>query len=229
MKEHNLLQALPESSWPRERLLREGEKNLSDQELLAILLRSGSTTQNVMELAGSMLREIPDLYLLKETTIQELMAFNGVGKAKAAELKAAVEFGRRVSVAKQPKYGKVHSSFGVGQTLMEHLRGLQQEHLVALFLNTKNEIILQKTIFIGSLNQSVAHPREIFKEAVRISAARIVLGHNHPSGNPQPSSNDLAFTKRIRECGKLMGIEVLDHLIIGEEKYFSLREENYWD
>ncbi|WP_159721992.1 RadC family protein [Enterococcus sp. CSURQ0835] len=229
MNEKSLLRALPESSWPRERLLRVGEKNLSDQELLAILLRSGSTSQNVMELAGSILRSVSDLYRLKELSIPELMTFNGIGKVKAAELKAALEFGRRVTIAKQPKLGQVHSSFGVGQTLMEHLRGLQQEHLVALFLNTKNEVILQKTIFIGSLNQSIAHPREIFKEAVRISAARIVLGHNHPSGNPLPSKNDLVFTKRIRDCGEMMGIEVLDHVIVGEEKYFSLREENYWD
>ena len=98
-----------------------------------------------------------------------------------------------------------------------------------MFLNTKNEIIQQKTIFVGSLNQSIAHPREIFREAVRVSAARIALAHNHPSGNPQPSRNDLDFTARVRKCGEMMGIEVLDHIIVGENEYISLREENYWE
>lgn len=223
-----LLQELPESSWPRERLLEVGEKYLTNQELLAIILRSGYKNQNVMDLAATILREIPDLYHLKQTSLTELMAFKGIGQAKAIEIKAAMEFGCRIQRAQQPKLGKAHSSFALGQLLINELKDMQQEHLVALFLNTKNEIIQQKTIFIGSLNQSIAHPREIFHQAVRLSAAKIVLGHNHPSGNPQPSQNDLAFTKRIRECGELMGIEILDHLIVGGVNYFSLREENYW-
>lgn len=184
MEKSLLLQELPESSWPRERLLREGEKHLSDQELLAIILRNGSRQQNVMELAGSILREYPALYDLKHATLQELQQFKGIGKTRAIELKAMMEFGHRINRALQPKMGKVQSSLSLGQQLITELKDYHQEHLVAFFLNTKNEIISQKTIFIGSLNQSIAHPREIFREAVRISAARVVLGHNHPSGNP---------------------------------------------
>ncbi|MGX7205579.1 RadC family protein [Enterococcus pingfangensis] len=227
MEKNSLLQELPESSWPRERLLREGEKHLSDQELLAIILRNGSRQQNVMELAGNILREYSTLYELKYTTLQELQQFKGIGETRAIELKAMMEFGYRIYRALQPKLGKIQSSFSFGQFLITELKDYQQEHLVAFFLNTKNEIIFQKTIFIGSLNQSIAHPREIFREAVRTSAARVVLGHNHPSGNPLPSQNDLEFTERVRECGTMMGIELLDHIIVGETKYFSLREEKY--
>jgi DNA repair protein RadC len=194
---------------------------------LAIILRNGSRQQNVMELAGTILREYPDLYNLKHTTLHELQKFKGIGETRAIELKAMMEFGYRINRALQPKMGRVQSSLSLGQLLITELKDYQQEHLVAFFLNTKNEIILQKTIFIGSLNQSIAHPREIFREAVRISAARVVLGHNHPSGNPTPSSNDLDFTKRVQECGEMMGIELLDHIIVGETKYFSLREEKY--
>lgn len=227
MEKSLLLQELPESSWPRERLLRTGEKHLSDQELLAIILRNGSRQQNVMELAGTILRTFPSLYELKQATVQELQQFKGIGETRAIELKAMMEFGYRINCALQPKMGRVQSSLSLGQQLISELKDYQQEHLVAFFLNTKNEIISQKTLFIGSLNQSIAHPREIFREAVRISAARVVLGHNHPSGNPVPSQNDLEFTERVRECGEMMGIELLDHIITGETKYFSLREEKY--
>lgn len=227
MEKNSLLQELPESSWPRERLVREGERHLSDQELLAIILRNGSRQQNVMDLAATILRTYPTLYDLKHTTLQELQQFKGIGITKAIELKAMMEFGYRINRSLQPKLGKIQSSFTLGQLLINELKDRPQEHLVAFFLNTKNEIILQKTIFIGSLNQSIAHPREIFREAVRISAARVALGHNHPSGNPTPSQNDLDFTERVRICGEMMGIELLDHIIVGETKYFSLREEKY--
>ena len=113
--------------------------------------------------------------------------------------------------------------------LMEDLKDYQQEHLICLYLNTKNEIIHRQTLFIGSLNQAVAHPREIFREAVRHSAARIICVHNHPSGNPEPSENDRQFTKRLKACGEMMGIELLDHLIIGHSSYVSLREEGLWN
>lgn len=227
MEKSLLLKELPESSWPRERLVRESERHLSDQELLAIILRNGSRQQNVMELAGTILQKYPNLYDLKHATLHELQQFRGIGKTRAIELKAMMEFGVRIHRALQPKSGRIQSSYSLAQYLIEELKDYQQEHLVAFFLNTKNEILLQKTLFIGSLNQSIAHPREIFREAVRISAARVALGHNHPSGNPAPSQNDLEFTQRVEECGTMMGIELLDHIIVGETKYFSLREENY--
>lgn len=213
---------------PRERLLEAGEGALSNQELLAIILRTGSKPYTVIDLAQMILEEFPDLYTLKDASLSELQRIPSVGVVRSIELKAMMEFGRRIHLASQPKLGKVQSSYAIAQQLMEEMKDYQQEHLLCLYLNTKNEIIKKETLFIGSLNQSVAHPREIFKGAVRVSAARIILTHNHPSGNPKPSSHDLQFTKRVKECGEMMGIEVLDHLIIGTRRYVSLREEGFF-
>src|SRR5699024_1993759 len=203
---------LPQSSLPRERMLEYGEQALSNQELLAILLRTGSRKYSVIELAGIMLNRFPSVYDLKHATLSELQEISDVGQVKSLELKAMIELGRRIRRANQPKLGKVVTSFDLAQQLIDEMKDLSQEHLVCLYLNTKNEIILRKTLFVGSLNQSIAHPREIFREAVRCSAARIICSHNHPSGDPAPSQNDLEFTNRLRKCGEMMGIEVLDHL-----------------
>lgn len=173
---------VPQSSRPRERLLEFGEKALSDQELLAILLRTGSKPYNVLELAGLILAAFPNLYELKSASLYELQQIRGVGQIRAIELKAMMELGSRIHQIRQPKYGKVQSSYGLAQQLIDEFKDYHQEHLVCLYLNTKNEITHRKTLFIGSLNQSIAHPREIYREAVRCSAARIICAHNHPSG-----------------------------------------------
>lgn len=220
---------VPQSSLPRERLLHFGEKALSNQELLAILLRTGSKPYNVVELSGLILEEFPTLYELKSASLNELQQIRGVGQIRAIELKAMMELGSRLHQSVQEKYGKVQSSFGLAQQLIEELKDFHQEHLICLYLNTKNEIIYRKTLFIGSLNQSIAHPREIYREAVRCSAARIICCHNHPSGAPGPSENDRLFTQRLKQCGEMMGIELLDHLIIGNDSYVSLREEGFWE
>lgn len=212
---------------PRERLMEVGEQALSNQELLAIMLRTGSKSYSVMELSQLILSDFSSLFALKDASLAELQRIPGVGQIRAIELKAMMEFGRRIQLASQPKLGKIQSSFAIAQQLIQEMKDYRQEHLICLYLNTKNEIIQKETLFIGSLNQSVAHPREIFKGAVRVSAARIILAHNHPSGNPKPSSNDFQFTKRVKECGEMMGIEVLDHLIVGDEQYISLREEGF--
>lgn len=134
-----------------------------------------------MALAQDVLQSFSSLYELKRANIEELQQIKGIGQVKAIEMKAALELGKRLCEAKEPKYGQVLSSQKIGEQLMIRLKDLRQEHLIALYLNTKNDIIKQKTVFIGSLNQSIAHPREIFQEAVKCSAARIVLAHNHPS------------------------------------------------
>lgn len=215
---------MPIASRPRERLESYGEKALATHELLAILLRTGPRDSNVVQLALQVMNHFEDLYSLKMATIEELHAINGIGRIKAIELKACIELGIRLAHASQLKSGTITSTQEAGTLLKAEMRDLQQEHVVALYLNTKNEIIKKKTIFIGSLNSSVAHPREIFREAVRFSAARIILAHNHPSGNPEPSEADLVFTRRMVECGEMMGIEVLDHFIVGNKKYLSLKE-----
>ena len=214
----------PEDSRPRERLYRYGESHLSDHELLAIILRTGTRELNVIDLSLKLLAKFENLYNLKQASIEELMAIPGIGKVKAIELCATFELGSRVQRAKQGKYGVITSSEDAGDYLLDEMKGLEQEHVIALYLNTKNEVIKQETLFIGSLNSAISHPREIFKGAVRVAAARIVLAHNHPSGNPEPSQADYNFTKRLVECGELMGIDILDHFVIGETSFISLKE-----
>lgn len=223
-KEKTNIQMIPVDGRPRERMLENGPKVLADHELLAIILRTGTRTKNVVNLACDVLNEVESLYDFRHTTIQELMEVPGIGEVKATEILAAIEFGGRIARAPQLKEGTVISSSWVGEYLVREMSGLTQENVVALYLNTKNDIIKTETIFIGSLNTAVAHPREIFKGAVRYSAARIIIAHNHPSGNTDPSEADLSFTRRLVDAGEMMGIEVIDHIIVGEQCYFSLRE-----
>ena len=211
---------------PRERVENEGVNALSYQELLAIILRSGNRDKNALELSNDVLLNFDSVYDLKDASLNELREIDGIGPTKAIEIQAAIEFGKRLVYETKIKKGAVLSSAQLGEEFILEMKDLVQEHLIVLFLNSKNEIIKKKTLFIGSLNQSVAHPREIFKYAVKYSSARIIIIHNHPSGDPQPSKQDLGFTDRIMACGDLMGIEVLDHLIIGENSYTSLKERD---
>lgn len=221
-----LLQEVPENLRPRERFYEVGCKNLSDVELLALVLRTGLKNENVLAFSQRLLIEVKGLPGLKEASVEELMTIKGVGEVKAIELKAIMELGCRLGEVRTLKKGQIISSFILGQALILEMKDLKQEHLVALYLNTKNELIKKETLFIGSLNQSIAHPREIFKHALKASAASIILVHNHPSGHTIPSSHDISFTKRIVKIGELMGIKLLDHLIIGEDNYLSMEEEN---
>lgn len=220
----SFIQEVPKQSQPRERLLAYGEKALSDHELLAIILRTGTKEENVLQLSMKLLNIFGGLSELKQASISEFQMIKGIGPTKAVELKAAIEFGLRVSQSSIPKQGIITSTRTAGEWLLNEMKDLHQEHLVTLFLNTKNEIIKKRTIFIGTVNSSVAHPREIFKEAVKYPTARIIIAHNHPSGDTEPSQADLLFTKRMISCGEMMGMELLDHLIIGHGEYLSLRE-----
>lgn len=223
IKETNI-QVIPTESRPRERMEEYGPKILADHELLAIILRTGTRDQNVLSLALSVIKEVENLYMFRHTSLQELMKIPGIGRVKATEILAAIEFGGRIARTSQVKEGTVISSSWVGNYLLKEMSNLTQEHVVALYLNTKNEIVKKETIFVGSLNSAVAHPREIFKGAVRYSAARIIIAHNHPSGNTEPSEADYSFTRRMVDAGEIMGIEVIDHFIIGETEYLSLKE-----
>lgn len=226
MSKITFIEEVPRMSQPRERLLAYGEKALSDHELIAILLRTGTKDENVLQLALNFLNQFENLNELKHSSLEEFQKLKGIGPIKAIELKAAIELGYRVATSAVPKHGHIVSTTTAGKWLMKEMGDLHQEHLMVLFLNTKNEIIKKKTIFIGTVNSSVAHPREIFKEAVKYPTARLIIAHNHPSGDTEPSHADVLFTKRMIACGELMGIEVLDHLIIGENQYLSLRESS---
>lgn len=215
---------VPQEARPRERMEEFGPAALANHELLAILLRTGTKEQNVLQLSMQVLSNFDDLFTFKNASLEELMCITGIGKAKAIEMLAMIELGKRMAKTTQLKEGTVTSSQFVGKLLMEELNGLQQEVVLGIFLNTKNEIIKKEVIFKGSLNTSVAHPREIYKAAIKYSSARIIIAHNHPSGNPEPSEADFNFTKRMKEAGQIIGIELLDHFIIGDDSYISLKE-----
>lgn len=218
---------IPKTERPREKILKNGARSLSNLELLALLLRTGTKEESVMLLAQRLLYTFDDLSFLKEATLEELQTVKGIGKGKAAELKAALELGRRLYTYKAEDKYTIRSPEDVADFVMEEMRFLKQEHFVVLALNTKNQILHKQTLFIGSLNSSIVHPREVFKEALRRSAASIICLHNHPSGDPSPSREDIDVTKRLAECGRLLGMEVLDHVIIGDETFISLKEKGH--
>nr|WP_279382346.1 DNA repair protein RadC [Lysinibacillus sphaericus] len=213
---------------PRERLMRQGAESLSNQELIAILLRTGTKEESVLVLANRVLTVFERLHYLKHATIEEIVAIKGIGEVKAIQLLAAIELGRRLAQKQNDEKFTIRSPQDAAAYLMPDMTSLNQEHFVVLFLNIKNQIIHRQTIFIGSLNASIVHPREIFREAVKRSAASIICAHNHPSGVPTPSEEDIEVTKRIEEAGYIMGIELIDHVIIGDHQFISLKEKGYF-
>lgn len=212
---------------PRERLKSDGAESLSNHELLAILLRTGTKSESVLHLANRLLNHFDGLRLLKDATIEEITSIKGIGSVKAIQVLAALELGRRISRLTFEDRYVIRSPEDGANYMMEEMRFLTQEHFVCLYLNTKNQVLHKQTIFVGSLNASIVHPREVYKEAFRRSAASIICFHNHPSGDPSPSMEDIEVTKRLCECGKIIGIELLDHLIIGDKKFVSLKEKGY--
>ncbi len=215
---------LPSELMPRERLFQLGSEALSNQELLAILLRTGSKRENVLDLAERLLADYDGLSGLARLTVHDASNIYGIGSAKASTLKAALEIGKRLSVTPSLKRPSVNSPQDAARLVMEEMRYLDQEHFKAIMLNTKNHILGVSQISIGLLNSSLVHPRECFKEAIRRNANAVILVHNHPSGDPNPSREDLDVTKRMSQAGEILGIEVLDHLIIGDNRYISLKE-----
>lgn len=216
---------LPVEDRPREKLQMKGPKELTAAELLAIILRTGTRTETAVALAQRLLNEFGGLQELKKSSIDELSAVKGIGLAKAAQIKAALELANRLAGLQTEVRQTIHSPEDAAKLLMTEMRWLQQEYFRILLLNTKHHVLAAPTVFVGSLNASVVHPREIFKEAIRHSAAAVILVHNHPSGDPAPSTEDIAVSKRLAEAGKLMDIAVLDHIIIGDGRYVSLKDQ----
>ena len=217
----------PEEERPRERLLNEGPDKLSNQELFAILLRTGTKKESVLELSQKLLKQFEGIRMLKDASVEEITMISGIGKSKAVQILAALELGKRMNRLTYDDRYVIRSPQDGANYVMEEMRFLSQEHFVCLYLNTKNQVLHKQTVFIGSLNASIVHPREVFKEAFKRSAASLICFHNHPSGDPSPSREDIEVTKRLTECGKILGIELLDHLIIGEQKFVSLKEKGY--
>lgn len=210
---------------PRERLSAHGAQSLSDAELLAIMLRSGTAAATAIDLANQLLTGFGGLRGLMDVGIDELQGVRGVGLAKAAQVKAAVELGRRAACRPGASRPVVRTPEEAAGLVMEEMRYLDREHFRALVLNTKNHVLAVDKISVGTLNSSAVHPRELFKNAIRRSAAAVVLLHNHPSGDPTPSPQDVDLTKRLVEAGEIIGIPVLDHIIIGDNRFTSFKAE----
>ena len=214
-----------DSLLPRERLAKEGVEALSNQELLAILLRTGTRKASVFEIAQKVLSNLSSLTDLKKMTLQELQSLSGIGRVKALELQAMIELGHRIHKHETLEMESILSSQKLAKKMQQELGHKKQEHLVALYLNTQNQIIHQQTIFIGSATRSIAEPREILHYAIKHMATSLILVHNHPSGAVAPSRNDDHVTKLVKEACELMGIVLLDHMIVSHSSYFSYREK----
>lgn len=208
-------------------MLQYGAEALSHAELLAILLRTGTRSESAIMIAQRILAQSGGLRGLADSGVEELVEIKGVGPAKAVQLRAAIELGRRMVASRLSESVVIRSPRDAAELLTEQLRYLQKEHFVCLFLNTKNVVIAQETLSIGSLNASIVHPREVFRAAIKYSSASIVCAHNHPSGDPAPSPEDIAITKRLVESGQIVGIDVLDHIVVGDGRFVSLKEQGF--
>lgn len=218
---------LPLNERPEEKLFLYGAESLSNTELIALILRCGSKNENVLGLSSRVLETVDGLNGMLTAGIQDFLQINGIKKAKASRLIALCELTKRInSYRGTAEEIKITEPRIVANILMNEMQNLPQEVLKLIILNTKNVVISIKEVFKGSLNSSIVHPREIFSEALKKNAASIIICHNHPSGDPTPSKEDINITLRIKECGKIIGIELLDHVIIGNGNYASMKEKS---
>jgi DNA repair protein RadC len=217
---------LPISERPRERLQRLGVGALSAQEILAVILGRGVSGESVMVTAQRLLSRFENLKGIAEASVEELSQVRGIGIAKAAQIKAAFELASRLDgYAQTGDKTVVKTPEDVMGLVGGRLRGKKKEYFLALLVDTRNQLIKVAEISVGSLDSSIVHPREVFKEAISASAAAVIFVHNHPSGDAQASPDDIKLTKRLAEAGELVGIDVLDHIIIGDRKFLSLKRE----
>jgi len=226
MKNSFTIHDLPVSERPRERLQKMGADKLSTQELLAVILGRGFAGESVTVTAQRLLSQFGTVKGIAEASVEELTKVRGIGLAKAAQLKAV--FALAGQLEKNPEHTdapQVKTPDQVHSQVKNKLQDKKKEYFLALLLDTRSRLIRIAEISIGSLDSSIVHPREVFKEALSASAASVIFAHNHPSGDPEPSAEDIKLTKRLADAGQLMGIDVLDHVIIGRQKFFSLKRE----
>ncbi len=220
-----MIKDLPREERPREKLKALGAGALSNAELLAILLRVGSRNESAVQMATRILARSGGLRKLPDLSLEELQENRGIGPDKAVMIKAALELGSRLATMPRDEAGSITSPRQAADLFMEELRYKKKEYFKILLLNTKNHIISREEISVGSLSASIVHPREIFNLPLRKSAASIILFHNHPSGDPSPSQEDLEVTRRLADAGNILGVAVRDHIIIGDGCFFSFREK----
>ena len=217
---------IPKNERPMEKLLKYGADDLANAELLAVLLRSGTKGGNIISLSTRLLSDVGGLDGLLHINLEEIKKIKGIKEVKACQIIAMMELFRRFrTLRSQNDDFKISSPKDISMLLINEMNNLNQEVLKLILLNTKNTVIGVKDVFKGSLNSSIVHPREIFREAVQRGSANIIICHNHPSGDPTPSKEDINVTLRIKQCGDLMGIKLLDHIIIGNNNYISLKEK----
>ncbi len=222
------IKELPKNDRPRERLLQEGVDHLSNEELLAILLKTGGKDSSAKELALSLLTKLGPIAKFRNINIEQLLSFRGIGPAKACELMAAIELSKRIHIGKEPLKGKkIVNSDMVFDYYKHTFADEEQECFYVLYLNQQKKVICEKLLFKGTINYSIVHPREVFKEAYLTGATSFICIHNHPSGNVTPSKQDMLLTKQLQEIGKIMGIVLDDHLIIGLKNYYSFFENGH--
>lgn len=228
MQYTTMIKDMPSSLRPREKLLEHGEAALNEYELLALVLGNGTRDTSALELANQILKNFKGLRHLQEASVEELEQIKGVGPAKAAVIKAALEIGHRIAIDVETRL-TIRCPEDVcrliTQTLLPEMRDYDREHFMVIYLDRKGGIITRGSVSVGGLHSSIVHPREVYKTAIKRSAASVILVHNHPSGDPAPSREDIEITRRLIEAGRIIGIEVMDHIIIGENNYCSLKEK----
>ena len=220
-----MIRDMPAQERPRERLIRMGANALSNIELIAIIMRTGTGKENVLRLAERVMVENGTLAGISRASINEITKVKGIGPAKAVEIKAALELGRRLLAEAPEERAQITTPADAANLLMSEMAFLEQEHLRTILLDTRNRVIKMPTIYKGSLNTSVIRIGELFRQAIRENAAGIIVVHNHPSGDPTPSPEDVRVTKEIYKGGKLLGIDLLDHIVIGGHRFVSLKEK----
>jgi len=227
MKDSFTVRDLPLNERPRERLLKLGSEALSAQEILSLILGRGIKGESIMMTSQKLLSRFGNLKGIANASIEELTQTKGIGPAKAAQIKAALELSKRLEadVGEKPQ-PVLKSPEDVAAVMKSKLKGKKKEHFWVLCLDTRNKLINCKPVSIGSLDTSIVHPREVFKEAVSSSAASVIFVHNHPSGDPEPSKEDIELTKRLVKAGEIIGIDVLDHIIVCDKSYLSLKAKN---
>lgn len=227
--DHLRVRDLPAEQRPREQLARKGAGDLKDGDLIAIILRTGSQRESALVLADRLLAQFHSLAALSQATVEQLQAVSGIGLAKAAQLNAAFELGRRVPI-EHPDHQPVHDPKDAARIAARALPSTTHEHFIILCLDTRHRLIRAEEVSKGTIDASLAAPREIFRAALTRNSAAVILAHNHPSGDPTPSPDDLATTKRLREAGEVIGVEVVDHLILGRDgEFVSLRQHGAFD
>jgi len=216
---------LPKTERPRERLIKLGPEALSAQELLALIIARGIPGKSVMNIAQELLSKFGNIKEVSEATIEQLCEIRGIGPAKAAQIKACFEIGKRGELEPEQKKYDIKNPQAIVKAVGASIKNKAKEHFKLIILDSRNKIIDITNVSIGTLNANLAHPREIFKDAISHNAASVVLVHNHPSGDPEASEDDLKITKQLVEAGRILGIEVLDHIVIGKNSFVSMKDK----